>query len=71
MCNEAAVPVAIHEVKDGRNVVLSRPLQAPEKPISTVEHSCWETYSTKVEKKVMPEAGNREENPNWEESYRK
>ena len=32
-----AVPVAVHEGKDGRNTVLSRPLQAPEKAISTAE----------------------------------
>ncbi len=35
----AAVPVAVHEGQYGRNTVLSRPLQAPEKPISTVEYS--------------------------------
>jgi hypothetical protein len=34
---EAAVAVAVHESKHGQNIGLSRPFQAPEKPISIAE----------------------------------
>lgn len=34
-----AVPVAVHEGKDGCNAVLSKPLQAPGMLISTAEYS--------------------------------
>jgi hypothetical protein len=36
---QAAVPVAVHEAKNGRNAVPSRPLQAPGMLISTAEYS--------------------------------
>jgi hypothetical protein len=36
---EAAVPVAVHEAKNGRNAVFSRPLQAPERLVPTTEYS--------------------------------
>ena len=36
---EAAVPVAVHEAKNGWNAVPSKPLQAPAVPTSTVEYS--------------------------------
>jgi hypothetical protein len=35
----ATVPVAVHEGTYGRKTLLSRPLQAPEKPITTAECS--------------------------------
>ncbi|HEU5374474.1 MAG TPA: hypothetical protein VFV38_03460 [Ktedonobacteraceae bacterium] len=35
----ATVPVEVHEAKNGRNAVLSRPLQTPEKLIATAEYS--------------------------------
>ena len=34
-----AVPVAVHEAKNGGNAVLSKLLQAPEVPTSTAEYS--------------------------------